>query len=170
MRRRILFSILPTLIGLILGVTPTADLSSVQTAGLLPIIGRSNSDEPSSSTTTTIAQPITTTTTIAVAPPVTTTPPPPPPPESSWVTVESTAYCLTSRMANGEPAHRGAVAVVRGSPWFGKTIEVDGSPYGPGKFEAKDRIGHGSQLDFATSGDCATAKQWGRRTVRARMV
>lgn len=77
--------------------------------------------------------------------------------------VVSTAYCETGRMANGENTYIGAVA---GNLWpLGTVLEVSDSPYGPGLFTVADRIGSGSELDFATPGDCSTAIQWGRRPV-----
>lgn len=79
------------------------------------------------------------------------------------ITLTSTAYCETSRMADGQPAHIGAVAA-NGWP-LGTRLKVSDSPYGPGVFTVDDRYGYGTQLDFATAGDCMLARQWGRRTV-----
>lgn len=134
-------------------------------------------------------EPATTTTavpssTAATTPPTTTAPPAPAPvvaaveddaspapAEASPVDgqrVESTAYCLTSNMADGEPARRGAVA---GNLWpLGTVLEVSDSPWGPGRFTVEDRIGSGSQLDFAMPGDCAGALDWGRRPVSVAVV
>lgn len=82
--------------------------------------------------------------------------------------MESTAYCLTGTMANGERVYRGAVAANR---WpLGTRVWVSDSPYGAGTFEVADRIGHSSQLDFGMPGDCAGARQWGRRTIRVRVL
>lgn len=77
--------------------------------------------------------------------------------------VSSTAYCLTGRMANGQHTHRAAVA--SNDYPLGTRLRVSDSPYGPGVFTVEDRIGHGTQLDFAIPGDCAGARRWGRRAV-----
>lgn len=83
-------------------------------------------------------------------------------------TVSSTAYCLTGTMANGQAVYRGAVA---GNRWpLGTRLQVSDSPYGPGIFTVADRIGHGSELDFAMPGDCPGARSWGRRTVTVEAV
>jgi hypothetical protein len=71
-------------------------------------------------------------------------------------------------MANGRHTHRGAVAANR---WpLGTVLRVSDSPYGPGLFTVEDRYGWGTQLDFATPGDCALARGWGRRTVRVEVA
>lgn len=71
-------------------------------------------------------------------------------------------------MKNGEKARRRAVAVPKGSPWYGHTVIVSAGPYGPGEYFAGDQIGHSSQLDFAMPGDCAGATAWGRREIQVR--
>lgn len=79
--------------------------------------------------------------------------------------VESTAYCLTGSMANGQKARRGAVAMgTKERPWppLGSLVWVKELDQ---VFVVEDRIGHGSQLDFAMPGSCQEAKDWGRRTV-----
>lgn len=79
--------------------------------------------------------------------------------------LNSTAYCETGLMANGHRTYQGAVA---GNRWpLGTRLHVSNSPYGPGIFTVTDRIGHGSQLDFAIPGDCTAARTWGRRSIRA---
>lgn len=83
------------------------------------------------------------------------------------VRVSSTAYCLTGTMANGRRTHRGAVA---GNRWpLGTRLRVSPSPVGE-VVVVEDRIGHGSELDFALPGDCAAARAWGRRTVTVEVV
>jgi 3D (Asp-Asp-Asp) domain-containing protein len=77
--------------------------------------------------------------------------------------VTSTAYCLTGHMADGTPAEQGAVA--SNAHPLGTVLEASDSPWGPGTFVVRDRIGWGSQLDFAIPGDCALARRWGRRRV-----
>lgn len=70
-------------------------------------------------------------------------------------------------MANGKPARRGAVAMgTRANPWppLGTRLRVHPSPVGE-LVTVEDRIGHGSELDFALPGDCAAAIAWGRRPV-----
>lgn len=93
----------------------------------------------------------------------------------------STAYCLTSRMANGVPTgagqaaaraagYLGTVATPRpgraGSLPLGTVVTVSAGPYGAGQYLVTDRIGWGSQLDYSMPGDCAGARQWGRRHVQ----
>src|SRR5205807_7134586 len=79
--------------------------------------------------------------------------------------LSSTAYCETGNMASGRRAYRGAVAANR---WpLGTRLRVSDSPYGPGTFVVEDRIGWGSELDFAMPGDCGGANRWGRRRVTA---
>lgn len=92
----------------------------------------------------------------------------PPRPVESGTQLSSTSYCETGVMANGQHTRRGLVA---GNRWkLGTVLHVSDSPYGPGDFTVLDHIGHGSDLDFAMPGDCAGARQWGRRTVRAQVV
>lgn len=80
----------------------------------------------------------------------------------------STAYCETGLMANGQHTYRGAVA---GNLWkLGTRLRVSDSPYGPGVFTVADRIGHSSQLDFAMPGDCTGALRWGRRDVHVEVL
>lgn len=93
----------------------------------------------------------------------------------------STAYCLTSRMANGVPTavgqadaraagYLGTVATPRpgraGSLPLGTVVSVSAGPYGAGLYLVTDRIGWGSQLDYSMPGDCFGARQWGRRHVQ----
>jgi hypothetical protein len=80
-------------------------------------------------------------------------------------TVQSTAYCLTGVMANGQHTHRGAVAmngVPLGSRWRDLST---GAVY-----TVEDRIGHGSGFDIAMPGDCDTARAYGRRTITVERV
>lgn len=82
--------------------------------------------------------------------------------------LSSTAYCETGLMANGHRTHRGAVAANR---WpLGTRLHVTDSPYGPGIFTVEDRIGWGSDLDFAMPGDCEGARTWGRHPVHAQVL
>lgn len=92
----------------------------------------------------------------------------------------STAYCLTGSRGWVHTAtarvraegHLGLVAVPRpGRPGHvasGTVLIVSTSPWGGGTVVAGDRIGHGSQLDFALPGDCRGAAAWGRRHVAVR--
>jgi hypothetical protein len=90
-----------------------------------------------------------------------------PAPAGGGVVVSSTAYCLTGHMANGRPARRGAVAANR---WpLGTRLRVSPSPVGE-IVTVEDRIGHGSQLDFALPGDCGAARAWGRRAVTVEVL
>lgn len=108
--------------------------------------------------------------------PTTTTAPPVPSPSAGETRrvapgpgggVSSTAYCLTGNMANGSPARRGAVAANR---WpIGTRLRVSPSPVGE-IVTVEDRIGSGSELDFALPGDCAGARAWGRRAVTVEVL
>lgn len=101
--------------------------------------------------------------TVATSPPPTSARAPAAPPAGPGRSVSSTAYCLTGTMASGRRTYRRAVAA---NAWpLGTVLEVSAGPYGPGRYTVADRIGHGSQLDFAMPGDCAGARAWGRRSV-----
>lgn len=92
----------------------------------------------------------------------------------------STAYCLSGRMANGvttaagqtdarAQGYLGTVAVPRpgrvASLPLGVVVETSAGPYGAGRYLVTDRIGRGSQLDYSMPGDCRGARVWGRRNV-----
>lgn len=79
--------------------------------------------------------------------------------------VVSTAYCLRGTMADGTYTRRRSVA----SNQFplGTRLYVKPSPTGMRHFVVRDRIGHGTELDFWTP-TCAQAIRWGRRTVLVR--
>lgn len=76
--------------------------------------------------------------------------------------VQSTAYCLRGRMANGTYTRLGSVAM--NILPLGKTIRVSRSPTGIKTNVVRDRIGWGTQLDFWVP-SCAQARAWGRRMV-----
>lgn len=89
----------------------------------------------------------------------------------------STAYCLvgrggwvhTAQRTARDAGHLGVVAVPRpgraGHLPMGVVVSVSAGPYGAGTYVVADRIGWGSQLDFAMPGDCRGARRWGRRQV-----
>lgn len=77
--------------------------------------------------------------------------------------MSSTAYCLTGAMASGRRTYRGAVA--SNDYPLGTRLRVSDGPYGAGVVTVEDRIGHGTELDFAMPGDCAGARAYGRRAV-----
>lgn len=76
--------------------------------------------------------------------------------------VQSTAYCLSGRMADGSYVRLGSVAM--NILPLGKKIRVSRSPTGIRTNVVRDRIGWGTQLDFWVS-SCAQARAWGRRMV-----
>lgn len=77
---------------------------------------------------------------------------------------QSTSYCLSGSMADGSQVRRGSVAMNRHP--LGTRIRLVGATFnGRRRFVVRDRIGHSSELDF-WSESCATARAWGRRTVR----
>lgn len=75
----------------------------------------------------------------------------------------STAYCLTGTMANGQRASYGSVAVngvplgtrylIQTGTWAGRIVTV------------RDRIGNGSAFDIAMPGNCGAARSYGRRNI-----
>lgn len=77
--------------------------------------------------------------------------------------LNSTAYCLTGRMANGQYAHDGAVAV--NNVPFGTRYHVHTGPLAGRTFVVKDRVGWGSEFDVAMPGRCQDARNYGRRTI-----
>lgn len=82
-------------------------------------------------------------------------------------TASSTAYCLRGTMADGSTVRAGSVAMNRHP--LGTRIRLVGTTFnGRRRFTVRDRIGHGSELDFWTA-SCSTAIRWGRRTVRYRL-
>ncbi len=82
--------------------------------------------------------------------------------------VESTAYCLTGYMANGQRAHTGAVAM-DGVP-LGTKFRVKSGPLEGEVLTVKDRVGWGSDFDIAMPDRCRAAYRYGRRTINIRRV
>lgn len=79
------------------------------------------------------------------------------------LTVHSTAYCLTGRMASGRRAYYGAAAM--NAVPLGTTYRVLSGPAAGRVLTIEDRIGRGSQFDVAYPGDCYSARLYGRRTI-----
>lgn len=80
----------------------------------------------------------------------------------------STSYCLSGRMADGSYVRVGSVAMNRHP--LGTRILLVGTTFrGRRRFVVRDRIGHGSELDF-WSPSCAVSRRWGRRVVRYRVT
>lgn len=77
----------------------------------------------------------------------------------------STAYCLSGKMADGSYTRARSVAH-NGYP-LGTKITVDPPFRGVRRWVVRDRIGHGTQLDFWTP-SCANAIRYGRKTVKVR--
>jgi 3D (Asp-Asp-Asp) domain-containing protein len=77
----------------------------------------------------------------------------------------STSYCLSGTMADGTQVRDRSVAM--NSLPLGSKIKItsEGGFFGRRIFYVRDRIGHGSQLDF-WSPSCAKSRKWGRRNVR----
>ena len=118
---------------------------------------------PTTTTKTTSSTNTSTSTTVAAT---STTPPERHHPRT--LTVDSTAYCLTGRMANGQPAYNGAVAM-NGQP-FGSRWRVLSGPLAGRVFVVADRIHHGSDFDVAMPGDCQQARAYGRRTITVERI
>ncbi len=77
--------------------------------------------------------------------------------------VDSTAYCLTGRMANGHHTHERAAA--SNTLRLGTKIRLVGRVTGPNGrrlYTVTDRIGHGTSLDLWVS-SCDAARAFGRR-------
>lgn len=84
----------------------------------------------------------------------------------------STSYCPGSSgsvMADGSHVRWGSAASNRHP--FGTRLRLLGGVRFRGRrtFVVRDRIGYGSDLDL-WSPSCAASRQWGRRTVRYRLV
>jgi 3D (Asp-Asp-Asp) domain-containing protein len=87
---------------------------------------------------------------------------------ATTVLAVSTAYSPCSSgsiMADGTHTRAGSVAH-NGYP-LGKRLTIWPSPDGRRRFTVRDRIGHGTEVDFWVA-DCQQAIQWGRRTVHIR--
>ena len=82
--------------------------------------------------------------------------------------VDSTAYCLSGAMANGQRAHTGAAAM-NGVP-LGTKFRVKTGPLRGEVFTVKDRVGHGSEFDIAMPDRCSAASRYGRRVINIRRV
>jgi hypothetical protein len=133
-------------------IPPLVEYAPTTIAGGGGITGQSGGTNPTDLSPGQVDAPPTSTSTTA---------PPPPPPRTSQ-TISSTAYCETGRMANGEPAHDGAVSsktLPRGSAW-----RVLSGPYEGRVLVVKD-TGSKAYFDIAMPGDCAGAVQYGRRTI-----
>ena len=82
--------------------------------------------------------------------------------------VESTAYCLEGRMANGQPTYEGAAAM-NGVP-LGTKFRIKTGPLQGEVVVVKDRIGSGSEFDVAMPDDCSGAYRYGRRVVNIKRI
>lgn len=110
---------------------------------------------PSTATSTTMA-------TVVVPPPPVVVDDPPHLARSAPTSISSTAYCETGHMANGVPAHDGAVSskvLPRGSSW----LVLDG-PLAGRTFTVED-TGPLAFFDVAMPGRCADALVYGRHQI-----
>ncbi len=82
--------------------------------------------------------------------------------------VESTSYCLRGRMADGTYTRARSVAQ-NGLPFGTKIRTKTRGPGGLRYWFVRDRIGHGSQLDFWQPA-CAQSRAWGRRRISYTVV
>lgn len=81
---------------------------------------------------------------------------------------ESTSYCATGTMANGQYTHKRSVAM--NSLPLGSKIKLIGKKFrGLKVFYVNDRIGSGSELDFWNP-SCSHAVRWGRRPVKFKVL
>jgi 3D (Asp-Asp-Asp) domain-containing protein len=92
-------------------------------------------------------------------------------PDSRQVT--STGYCLTGTTASGyrltgSPTVNMRRTVASNDFRLGTRLYIKPSPTGMRHFIVRDRIGHGTQLDFWIP-KCGNALRWGRRTVTIRV-
>jgi hypothetical protein len=126
-----------------------------------PIDAPTSSTTSSTSTTAPPPPPPTTLATTTTAP--TRRPEVPKPATTAPMTVSSTAYCETGRMANGELAYDGAVSsnfLPRGSVWRVLTGLFAGRT-----FTVKD-TGPLASFDIAMPGRCADANRYGRHDIQ----
>jgi len=84
-----------------------------------------------------------------------------------WMSLDATSYCQGSTTASGEHVYVGEVAM--NTLPLGTRIVVSPAVFGRSRFRVEDRIGWGSQIDFYNP-SCAAAVQFGRRTIRVRVV
>lgn len=132
-------------------------------------VGIASSPGGASRSTVTLAPDVTsTTTTRRRRPPSPRNIPAEIPPAPAIRTVESTAYCLTGQMANGDLVHDGAVAM-NGVP-FGARWRILSGPFSGRVLTVKDRIGHSSDFDVAMPGRCDEALGYGRRSIEIERV
>lgn len=89
------------------------------------------------------------------------------PPAIRMMRLESTAYCLGGRMANGLYTHDGAVAVPRSWP-LGGWYQVRSGPLKGKILKAEDHIGHSSQFDIWMP--CHRTAWYGRRSVAVAQI
>lgn len=89
------------------------------------------------------------------------------PPAIRLMRLESTAYCLGGRMANGRFTHDGAVAVPRSWP-LGGWYQVRSGPLKGKILKAEDHIGHGSQFDIWMP--CSSTAWYGRRSIAVAQI
>ncbi len=82
--------------------------------------------------------------------------------------VDSTAYCLSGYMANGERATTGAVAM-NGVP-LGTRFRIRSGPLRGDVLTVKDRVGGDSDFDIAMPDRCRAARRYGRRVINIRRV
>lgn len=88
---------------------------------------------------------------------------------ASILTLSSTSYCLTGTMADGSRTRAHSVAM--NTLPLGTEIRLVKPKhfYGVRRFWVRDRIGHGSQIDFWHR-SCGTSLRWGRKNVTIRVV
>lgn len=82
--------------------------------------------------------------------------------------VDSTAYCLSGYMANGQQTASGAAAM-NGVP-LGTKFRVRSGPLRGKILTVKDRVGSGSDFDVAMPDRCGAAERYGRRVINIRRV
>jgi 3D (Asp-Asp-Asp) domain-containing protein len=88
---------------------------------------------------------------------------------SALISLGSTSYCLTGTMADGSQTRPHSVAM--NTLPLGTEIRLvkPKTFYGQRRFWVRDRIGHGSEIDF-WHGKCSVSRKWGRKNVQIRVV
>lgn len=83
---------------------------------------------------------------------------------------ESTSYCVRGKMADGTQTRNHSVAM-NSLPLGSKIRLIRPRTFrGMRNFVVRDRIGHGSELDFWNPSCSHATGRWGRKTVKIKVI